>query len=57
MLAQVIAEMTPKAQAMLDNYAGTPELNALSEAIDVATGAADGYAALIDMKNAMEAVE
>ncbi|MBQ9640654.1 MAG: hypothetical protein IJV06_03745 [Bacteroidaceae bacterium] len=56
-LAQVIAEITPKAQALQSNYAGMPELAALSDAIAAADGAEDGYEALITLKNAMEAVE
>ena len=56
-LAQVISETMPKAEALQNSYAGAPELAALAEAIEEAQGAEDAYAALIALKSAMEAVE
>ena len=56
-LAQVIAQTEPNAQALLSNYAGQPELDALSAAIAAAQGADDAYHALVDLKKAMEDVE
>ncbi len=56
-LAQVIAQTTPAAQALLSNYAGRPELDALSAAIADAQNTDDAYASFIELKKAMEAVE
>ncbi|MBQ6965674.1 MAG: hypothetical protein IJP82_08310 [Bacteroidaceae bacterium] len=56
-LAQVIGQTIPNAQALLDNYAGQPELNALSGAIADAQDSEDAYAALVVLKAAMEDVE
>ncbi len=56
-LATVIEQTIPNAQALLSNYAGQPELDALSEAIADAQGSDDAYHALVDLKKAMEDVE
>ena len=56
-LAQVIGQTVPEAQNLLENYAGAPELNALSDAIANAQDAEDAYAGLVALKAAMEAVE
>ncbi len=56
-LAEVIALTVPKAQALLANYAGRPEIDALSAAISEAQSPADSYAALVALKKAMENVE
>ena len=56
-LAQVIAQTEPNAQALLSNYAGQPELDALSAAIAAAQGSDDAYHSLVDLKKAMEDVE
>ena len=56
-LAQVIGQTIPNAQALLGNYAGQPELSTLSAAISDAQGSDDAYHALIDLKKAMEDVE
>ena len=56
-LASVIASLTPVAQELLTQYAGSPELNALSDAIAEAASADDAYKALIAMKAAMDDVQ
>ena len=56
-LASVIASLTPVAQELLTQYAGSPELNALSDAIAEAASADDAYKALIAMKAAMDNVQ
>ncbi|MCQ2213316.1 MAG: hypothetical protein MJZ36_06740 [Bacteroidaceae bacterium] len=57
-LASVIASQTPIANAMLDNYAGQTEINALSAAIENAKSAEndDLYDAFKAMKIAMDEV-
>ncbi|MCM1311549.1 MAG: hypothetical protein NC206_09565 [Bacteroides sp.] len=56
-LAQVISQTLPLAQALLENYAGKPELDILAEAVAAAQNAEDAYHALVDLKKAMENVE
>ncbi len=56
-LADVIAQTTPVAQALLNNYAGKPELDALSAKMGEAETAVDAYKSLVALKGAMEAVE
>ncbi|MBQ9362656.1 MAG: hypothetical protein IJT97_04445 [Bacteroidaceae bacterium] len=56
-LAVATGQSLVNAKSLQGNYAGTPELNALADAIAEAEDADDGYAALIALKNAMEAVE
>ena len=56
-LASVIASLTPTAEVLLTQYAGNPELTALSNAISEASSADDAYKALIAMKAAMDNVQ
>ena len=56
-LASVIAALTPSAQDLLTQYAGSPELTALSDAVSETTSAEDAYKALIAMKAAMDDVQ
>ena len=56
-LASVIAKTLPTAEAMLNNIAGQPELNALQAAITASQSSDDAYQALLDLKKAMEDVE
>ncbi len=55
----VLAASMPKAEELLSNKCGQDELSALSAAIEAANSASDDnvYDALVDLKNAMAAVE
>lgn len=56
-LAQVISKTVPEAEALSGNFAGKPELDALSKAISDSQDGEDAYHALINLKGAMENVE
>ena len=56
---EVLDATMPNAEGMLENICGNPELVALSSAVEAARSASDEdvYDALVDLKNAMSAVE